>query len=161
MCQIIEGFGLDCQLSVTKAARVDEGAFEEAAYLIIGEGFKDKDPGAGKEGGIDFKGGIFGGGADQRDLAALDIREKSILLRFVEAMDFIDKKEGFASMVAAFLPGFSDDLPHLFDTIEDGREEDKATLSGLGDNLSQGRLSGSRWSPEDCRGETVGFNQSS
>ena len=35
----------------------------------------------------------MGGGADETDRAALDMREEDVLLGFVEAVDFIDEQD--------------------------------------------------------------------
>ena len=55
---------------------------------------------ARKQRGIDFERRILGGGADQNDVAALDVRQKGVLLGFVEAMDFVDEEDGAAAEFA-------------------------------------------------------------
>jgi hypothetical protein len=47
---------------------------EEFYDLRSGVGFEDIDFGAGEERGDDFEGGIFGGGADEEDVAGFDVR---------------------------------------------------------------------------------------
>ena len=43
---------------------------------------------------VHFEGRILGGRADEHDRARLDVREKRVLLRLVEAVDFVDEQDG-------------------------------------------------------------------
>ena len=48
---------------------------------------------AAEQGGVQRKAGVFGGGADQRDGAALDIGQKAVLLGTVEAVDLVNEQQ--------------------------------------------------------------------
>jgi len=56
---------------------------------------KNDDLAAGKKGADDFKGRIFGSGADKGKSAFFNMGEESILLSFVPAVDFVYEKDGF------------------------------------------------------------------
>jgi len=82
-------------MSVGEAAfGISEGAVKEIDDLRGGEGFEDVNLGAGEERGDDLEGRIFGGGADEEDVAGFDVREEGVLLSFVEAMHFVDEDDG-------------------------------------------------------------------
>ena len=49
---------------------------------------------------VQLEGRIFGGGAHEDDRAVLDIGQKRILLRFVEAVDFIHEEQRAAALLA-------------------------------------------------------------
>jgi len=42
--------------------------------------FEDKNPGTREQGGVDFERGVFGGRADEDDVAFFQCREKGVLL---------------------------------------------------------------------------------
>src|SRR5207248_1366552 len=70
-----------------------EGAAEKLDDLRRSERLEDVDLGAREQRGNDFEGRILGGRADEDDVAGFDVREKSVLLRFVEAVNFVDKDD--------------------------------------------------------------------
>jgi hypothetical protein len=83
------------------------------------------DAAAGEQRGVDFEGGVFGGGADEADAAALDVGQEGVLLGLVEAMDLVDEEDG-ARAVGGGLFGVDHDLLDLLDAGEDGGELDEA-----------------------------------
>ena len=66
-----------------------------------------EDAQAGEQGVVEVEGGVFGGGADEDEGAVFDVGQEGVLLGFVEAVDFVDKEDGFAAQ-AAFLLGLKD-----------------------------------------------------
>ena len=58
---------------------------------------------AGEQGGDDLKRGVFGRGADDGQQAFFHIGQEGILLTFVEAVDFIDKENGFLPLVTPLI----------------------------------------------------------
>jgi len=82
-------------------------------------------PAAGEQRGDDFKGGVFGGGADDGDQPFFNGREKGILLGLVETMDLIHKEDG-ALALKSFLFRLFEYLPDLPDSGHDGGEKDEA-----------------------------------
>ena len=89
--------------------RVGEGPLKQHHDLIFGERLQHVDAAAREERGDDFKGRIFGGRADQADIALLHIGKKSVLLRFVEAMNFVNEDDGPRAVLARAL-GVGHDL---------------------------------------------------
>src|SRR5258708_32359140 len=67
---------------------------EEFDDLRGGVGFEDVDLGAGEKRGDDLERGIFGGSADEENVAGLDVRKEGVLLGFVEAVDCVDEDDG-------------------------------------------------------------------
>src|SRR5258707_3442027 len=130
---------------------------EEFDDLRGGVGFKDVDLGAGEEGGDDFEGGIFGGGADEENVAGLDVREEGVLLGFVEAVDFVDEDDG-AKAGAGFFFGFGHDFFYFFYTAGDSAEGNEFAFGEAGDEASESGFSAAGRPPEEHRGEVVGFD---
>jgi len=130
---------------------------EEFDDLRGGVGFEDVDLGAGEERGDDFEGGIFGGGADEEDVAGFDVREEGVLLGFVEAVDFVDEDDG-AQAGAGFFFGFSHDFFDFFDTAGDGAEGDEFGFGEAGDEARESGLAAAGRAPEEHRTEIVGFD---
>ncbi len=95
------------------------------------------DAAAGEERGVDFEGGIFGGGADKADGAALDVGQEGVLLGLVEAMDLVDEEDGARAEAGGFF-GLDHDLLDLLDAGEDGGELDEGGSGELGDDLGEG-----------------------
>jgi len=75
---------------------------EEFDDLRRGVGFEDVDLGAGEKRGDDLERGIFGGGADEENVAGFDVREEGVLLGFVEAVDFVDEDDGAEASAGFF-----------------------------------------------------------
>ena len=63
----------------------------EPGEFVCGKGLQHVNLGAAEQGGVDFEGGVFGGGADEGEQAAFHIGQEGVLLGFVEAVDFIDE----------------------------------------------------------------------
>ena len=136
---------------------VGERAVEEGDDLVFGEGVEGVDAAAGEERGVDFEGGVLGGGADEADGAALDVGEEGVLLGLVEAMDLVDEEDG-AGAEAGGLFGVDHDLLDLLDAGEDGGELDEGGLGERGDDLGEGGLADAGWAPEDHGGGVVVFD---
>jgi hypothetical protein len=98
-----------------------EGAVQQRRDLLFGELLEDVDAAAGEQRADDFEGGIFGGGADEADGAALDIGQEGVLLGLVEAMDFVDEEDGAGAHLRGLFAGLHD-LLDLLDAAEDGGE---------------------------------------
>src|SRR2546421_11684120 len=83
----------DVQLTQT-ALLVGESALEYGQNVGFAEALQGEDARTGQEGRVDFKAGGLRGGADQCYGTALDTWEDGILLRFVEAVNLVDKEDG-------------------------------------------------------------------
>ena len=69
--------------------------------LLFGQRLQNVDTRPRKQRRNNFERRILGGRADQADVALFHVRKKRILLRFIEAMDFVDEDNG----ARAVLPG--------------------------------------------------------
>ena len=83
------------------------------------------------------------------------------MLSFVETMNFIDKEQCSPPVVVSLLLSFGDDFANILNALQDGREGNEITAGGLSDDSGQGGFAGSRWPPEDCRGELILLDQAS
>jgi hypothetical protein len=119
--------------------------------------FQDVDLGAGKERGDDFEGGIFGGGADEENVAGFNVREEGVLLGFVEAVDFVDEDDG-AEAGAGFFLGFGHDFFDFLDATGDGAEGDEFGFGQAGDEACESGFAAAGRAPEEHRREIVGFD---
>ena len=146
------------EMRVTKAAfGISEGAVEEIDDLRGGEGIENVDLGAGEERGDDLEGRIFGGGADEEDVAGFNVRQEGVLLGFVEAVNFINEDDG-ALGGAGFALGLGHDLFDFLDAAEDGAEGDEFAARNAGDDARESGFAAARRAPEKHGTEIVGFD---
>jgi len=144
-----EGIVIGGEVEGAEAAfSIRKSAVEELGDVLFAERLEDIDAAAGEQGGDDFKGGIFSGGADEADGAALDVGEERILLGLVEAVDFVDEEDGAGVHLGGLRRGCHY-LLDLFDTAHDGGEFHKICLCGFGDDFGEGGLAGAGRTPED------------
>lgn len=159
--QLDQGRIVGAELLVAEAAGIAQGPLQQQLDLFGGEGVEHEDPGAGEQGRVDFEGGVFGGGADENDVAALDEGEKGVLLGLVEAVDFIDEQQGLAAVVGFFFLGLLDDFADFLDSLQHRRKKDEAGFGRVADDLPQGGFAGAGRAPENHRAELVGLDQPS
>src|SRR5580693_4444072 len=105
------------------ALDIAKGAAQKHDNFIFGQRLQDIDAAAREQGGVDFERRIFSGGADQANAAFLDVRKESILLRFVEAVDLVDKDDGPRAVLAGAV-GIAHDLLDFLDASEHGGKLD-------------------------------------
>ncbi len=72
---------------------IGQGAFDQDRQVGLGERVEHQHLGPRQQRTDDLEGGVFGGGADQRDQAAFDVRQKGVLLGAVPAMDLVDEQD--------------------------------------------------------------------
>ena len=102
-------------LLAESALGVFDGARQDDHEVLRRERFEREDARPRQQGGVDFKRRVLGGRADQDDRAALDERQEGVLLRLVEAVDFVYEDDGAAARLAAKLVG---GLHHLADLAD-------------------------------------------
>ncbi len=95
-----------------------------------------------------FERRVFGSGADQDDVAVLHVREKSILLRFVEAVDFVDERDGAAPRGAQAL-GIGHHRLDFLDAAEHGAIGHELAVRQARDQPGKRSLPYSGRAPED------------
>lgn len=83
--------------------------------MVVIQRFEHVNGCAGQEGVIDFKRWIFGGCTDKRDKTAFDVRQKGVLLAFVEPVDFIDKKDRSSSGIRTDQAGAFNGIADVLD----------------------------------------------
>ena len=79
------------------ALAVGERAAEQRDDLLHRERAQRVDLGAREQRGDDLERRVLGGGADQDDVAALDVRQERVLLGLVEAVDLVDEQQRAAA----------------------------------------------------------------
>ena len=86
------------------------------------------------------------------------MRQKSVLLRLIKAMNFIDK-ENSAQAKIPILPGVLDNSLDILLATGNGTELDKLSLHFVSNNPRQRRLARTWWPPEDeAHGLLLGDN---
>ena len=126
---------------------VGEGATKKLDDLRSREWFEDVNLGAGEKRRNDFKGRIFRGRADEGDVAGFDVRKKSVLLGFVEAVDFVDEDDGAVTGARFVFCGGHDVLDFL-DAGENGTEGNEIGVRQPGDDAREGGLAAAGRAPE-------------
>jgi hypothetical protein len=89
------------------------------------------------------------------------MREKGILLRLVEAMDLIHKKNRPLTVSRPALLGCLDEHAQFRHAACHSRKGNKLRLGMSGNEMGQGRLPRPRRSPKNDGRKPVGFNRSS
>jgi hypothetical protein len=82
--------------------------------------------------------------------------QKSVLLGFVEAMNFIDEQDGAAMVEITLLTGFVDHPPDILDAAQNGRKFDEMGLFGTGHQARQRGFPCPGRPPKDKRKQPVG-----
>ena len=136
---------------------IGEGAAQKRDDLLFGQRLQHVDAAAREQRGVDFERRILGGRADQANAAFLDVRQKGILLRFVEAVDFVDEDDGARAVLAGAL-GIAHDLLDFLDAGEHGGELDEVGLGDAGNDLGERGFAGAGRAPEDHRGGIVALD---
>ena len=76
------------------------------------------------------------------------MRQKRILLAFVETMHFVHKQNGTQTRQFVLF-GFFDSFANFFNAAGDGGNTLHFRLNALRDNFRQGGLAGAGWPPEN------------
>ncbi len=145
-------FSLPRPRSLSAMARL-----KEIDDLRRGERVEDVDLGARKKRRDDFERRIFGGRADEGDVAGFDVGKKSVLLGFVEAMDFVDEDDGALAAVG-FVFGGGHDFLDFLDAGEDGAEGDEFRAREAGNHSRERGFAAARRTPQEHRGDLVVFD---
>ena len=100
----------------------------------------------------------MGGGSDEAHGAALEVGKEDVLLRFVEAVDFVDEEDG--GFVAKFLPssGLFDFGANFGDIRFDAVEGLEAGAGALGDDGGESGFAGAGRAVEDEGRKAVGLD---
>ena len=97
-CDHVDHLIADLDLPVAEPVRAFDCPVNQIGDITDIQGIEHKYLAAGKKRGVDLKGGVFRGGADQNDGPPFHIGEKGILLGFVEAVNLIHEQDGLGSL---------------------------------------------------------------
>src|SRR5260370_39116539 len=92
---------------------VVQGAAEKLGDLWGGEGIEDVDFCAGEQRGNNLEGRILGGRGVIKKKTGFDVREKGILLRYIEAVNFVAEDDGAMAVAGVVLCDGHDFLDFL------------------------------------------------
>ena len=129
-----------------------ERTVQQDLQILPVQGFQDKNLAAGEQGRNDLEGRILRRRTDQDDGARFHGPEQGILLRLVEAVDFVDEQDRSAPLAEQTRPpGFLEHLPDILDAGRDCGEGIELAAHRFGDDMGQGRLSYAGRAPENER----------
>ena len=134
-----------------QAVQRGQGAGQDFAQIRFFQRLEHVHRRARKQGGIDFKRGVFRGRADEGEQAAFHVRQKSILLAFVEAVHFVHEHDGGLWRKALLcglgaLHGFAD----VFHAAQHGADGDELRVKRLRHQPCDGRFARARRPPENA-----------
>lgn len=85
--------------------------------------------------------------------------KKGILLALIEAVNFIDKEDGWGPALLLEIPGLVDNLSDFFDPGEHRREKDEIGGGRMGEDGRQGGLARTGRTPEQQGWNSATFDQ--
>ena len=116
-------------------------------HIVLRQRVQHEHAAARQQGAVDLKGRVFGRRADEDDAPLLDVGQKSVLLRLIEAVDFVhEHNRADAEMPVTFR--LLHHLPDFLDAAGDGGEVDEMALRLMGDNLRERGFTHARRPPE-------------
>src|SRR6266496_6615452 len=137
---------------------VGQCAIDQLFELLDVERFKLKNLRPRHESAVYIKEGVVRSRADEPEVSSLNVRQKNVLLRFVEMMDLINKQNRLLSRSAEAIRGRSDDATHFCDVTFHAADSNKFCVSYLGNDAGKRGLSAAGRSGENHRRQTIGFN---
>src|ERR1043166_8632271 len=87
--------------------------------------------------------------ADQTDGAVLDVRQQHILLRLVEAVNFVDEQDGFLAGIREAIRRGGNDAADVGNVGHDATEAFELAAGGVGDDLGERGFTRAGWAVED------------
>jgi hypothetical protein len=85
------------------------------------------------------------------------VRQEGVLLRFVEAVNFVDEDDGARAVLAGAV-GIAHDLLDFLDAGEHSGKLDKIGFGNARNNFGESGLAGARRAPENHRGGVVALD---
>ena len=114
--EVPRGFLRDFDFQVADAALgIHERAGDEVEQVILGKRLQLENLRARNERRVDEEERVVRGRADEPDDAALHIRQQHVLLRLVEAVDFVNEQNGGLAGVFESVGRASEHAPHVRD----------------------------------------------
>ncbi len=128
-----------------------ERASEQFRQVLVGERLEYVDRRTRQQRAVDFERRIFGGRADESHQSALDERQERVLLRLVEAVDFVDEQDGRAPGLLEHVLGMRDGIADILDAGKNRRERNELGIEGLRHESRQRGFAHARRTPQDHR----------
>ena len=141
-----------------ESAFVPKRAAEQLFDLFRFQRLQDKHFATGEECAVDLKRRVFRRRADENNAALFDEGQEGILLRFVEAVNFIDEQNGFFAEPPALFRLFHH-LLDFFDSAGDGGEVDEIGFGAAGDDPRERGFADARRPPENHGADVVAFDE--
>jgi hypothetical protein len=115
------------------------------------------DHGTRQQGRIHLERGVFRGGAYEGEEAAFHMRQKGVLLAFVEAVHLVDKDDGAPPALRLPDAGLLHGLADVLDAAQHGRDGDEVRVKTAGHEPRDGGLAHAGRAPEDAAVRLAGF----
>ena len=160
MCCSAPVFG--SQVALAQSARIGQSALQKRQQIGLSQRFEAKKSAARKQRRVDAGQRIFRRRADQNHGAVFDVRQKRVLLRAVETVDFIDEKQRASTRAAALnlQPFFRrrDDAPHIGDAARHRRKIFKVRVAAPRDETRQRGFAAARRPEKQARRRASRFD---
>src|ERR1700746_1015530 len=141
---------VELHVVISKAALfVSECAVDQLFELLRAERFESKNLRARDE------------RADQAEISSFDIRQKNVLLRFVEMMDLINEQDRPLSRCAETIRRCSDDASHFGHVTFHAADSNEFGVRHFRNHSGQRGLAASRWPGKNHRRQTISLNRAS
>ena len=127
-------------------------------HFVFAKRLQHKNAAARQKGAVNLKRGIFRCRAYQNNAAFFYKWQKSVLLRFIKAVDFVYKQQRAAPHAPAYI-GSGHNLFNLFDSACDRAKIDKFGFGMVGNHPGERGFANARWSPENHRANLIVFNK--
>src|SRR6266496_3080758 len=150
---------VDLRVVISEATLfVGQCAIDQLFELLDAKGFKLKNLRPRHESAVYIKEGVVRSRADEPEVSSLNVRQKNVLLRFVEMMDLINKQNRLLARSAEAIRCRSDNATHFCDVAFHATNSNEFCMSHLRNNPSKRCLSAARRPGENHRWQTIGFN---
>ncbi len=103
---------------------------------------------------------ILRGGADENDAAVFHVGQEHVLLRAVEAMDFVDEQQRALASRRHQIAGFVEHLAQFFHAAGDGAHLPEFAAAGGGEQMRERGFAGAGRTVKNDRPQTIGRQQS-
>jgi hypothetical protein len=132
-------------------------ALEQLTHLVVVERLQHVHLRARQQRRVDLEARILGGRADEGHEPRLDERQQCILLRLVEAVDFVDEQDRVAAGAIQRVLRLLHRLADVLHAAEHRRQRDELAVERERGQARQRRLADARRPPQDHRMRLAGF----
>src|SRR6266700_1350352 len=120
---------------------IGQCAIDQLFELLDVERFKLKNLRPRHESAVYIKEGVVRSRADEPEVSSLNVRQKNVLLRFVEMMDLINKQDRLLTRSAEAIRRRRDDATHFCDVAFHATNSNEFCMGHLRNNPSKRCLS--------------------